>query len=97
MRVKKEKETKKYRELTVEIPKEELKAAFKSPRGFYDFLKEIHKTLGVPWLDEEETLEWVEACEKTNCPIHHGFCETCKHWYGEISECMYGEVPGGKS
>ena len=31
------------------------------------------------------------------CPIGKSNCETCEHWNGEISECMYGEVPGGKS
>ena len=91
MKVTKKKETKKYKELTIEIPKEELKATFESPRGFYNSLKEIHKLLGVPWLDEKETLEWVEACEKTKCPIHHGFCEDCEYWYAEVSECWYYE------
>ena len=39
--------------------------------------------------DEDEK----ETFERTNCPIHHGHCEDCEYWYGEISECMYGEVP----
>ena len=31
------------------------------------------------------------------CPIGESNCESCEHWYGEISECMYGEeVPKKK-
>ena len=36
-------------------------------------------------LNEEACLVFLK------CPIGGTNCDICEHWYGEISECMYGE------
>ena len=51
-------------EVKVTLNKEELKKAFSTPRNYYNFMKELHKKLGIPWLDELDVLEWVISTEK---------------------------------
>ena len=55
--------------IKITMSKEELKKAFTSPRNYYNFMKELYKKLGLPFLEEEELLEWVKE-EERKCLRH---------------------------
>lgn len=48
------------------VTEQELKAAFETPRGYYNFMKKLHKQLDIPWFDELDVLEWVQEQERMN-------------------------------
>lgn len=53
-----------YLEYRTTITESELKKALSSPRNYYNFMKKLHRQLGIPFCDEMELLEWVIESEK---------------------------------
>lgn len=42
----------------------ELKEAFKTPRNYYNFMKTLHRQIGIPFLEDMELYEWVLEKER---------------------------------
>lgn len=58
--------TKSGTEIKTTITESELREAFRTPRKYYEFMKKLHKQMGIPWFDELEVLEWVKKEEAKN-------------------------------
>ena len=58
--------TKSGTEIKTTITESELKEAFTTPRKYYEFMKKLHKQMGIPWFDELDVLEWVKEEESKN-------------------------------
>ena len=55
--------TKSGTEIKTIITESELKEAFSTPRKYYEFMKKLHRQMGIPWFDELDVLEWVKKEE----------------------------------
>ena len=58
--------TKNGAEIRTTVTESELKEAFSTPRKYYEFMKKLHKQIGIPWFAEMEVLEWVKKEEAKN-------------------------------
>ena len=58
--------TKSGTEIKTIVTESELKEAFTTPRKYYEFMKKLHKQMGIPWFDELDVLEWVKEEEAKN-------------------------------
>ena len=55
--------TKSGTEIRTTVSESELREAFSTPRKYYEFMKKLHKQIGIPWFDELDVLEWVKKEE----------------------------------
>lgn len=55
--------TKSGTEIRTTVSESELREAFSTPRKYYEFMKKLHKQMGIPWFDELDVLEWVKQEE----------------------------------
>ena len=58
--------TKSGTEIRTTVSESELREAFSTPRKYYEFMKKLHKQIGIPWPDELDILEWVKKEEAKN-------------------------------